>query len=229
VSGETHAVRGDAAELGAFRWLSVHDDLLRGLTHALSNRLGTISATAYMVELQPASTAATLRSESERLDSLLTLFRLLPRRADAMAEPVIPTDILGQAIAIAAHHPEARDMPVQIVPEGDLQPAYAEPGQLAMALCVALGTARRCAGSGGTITVRVSSSTEYVELETRGLGATDAPAGAHDHDSPHDLAAINWLLRAVDGAATLGEAGLVVRVPTLQAARRSQRAASARR
>ncbi|MEQ1690937.1 MAG: hypothetical protein ABMA00_06610, partial [Gemmatimonas sp.] len=59
---------------GAARWLSVHDDLLRGLTHSLSNRLGTISALAYMIELKPDSlgtSAATLRAESERLDALL--------------------------------------------------------------------------------------------------------------------------------------------------------------
>lgn len=225
VSGETHAARGDASELGALRWLSVHDDLLRGLTHALSNRLGTISATAYMVELQPASAAATLRSESERLDSLLALFRLLPRRAEALAEPVIPTDILAQAIAITHHHPESRDMLVHIAPEGDLQPAYAEPGQMAMALCVALGTARRCAGVGGSVTVRVASTTDVVELETIGHGAEGAAAAAPDGESAGDLAAINWLLDAVHGDGTLGTAGATVRVPTLQAARRAQRSA----
>lgn len=223
VSAETHAAGGGAAETGALRWLSVHDDLLRGLTHALSNRLGTIAALSYMVELQPAQTAETLKAESERLDGLLALFRVLPRRLDAQAEPVIPTDVLSTAIGITNHHPDSRDMRVTVAPQGDLQPAYAEPGQLAMALCVALGTARRHAGVGGSIEVRVSSTVDDVSLESCGLG----DAVAHDDEAALDLDAINWLLAPIGGAATLTDAGMLVRVPTLQAARRAQRAASA--
>ena len=93
-----------ATREGAARWLSVHDDLLRGLTHALSNRLGTVAAASYLLDQQPTAVntaAATLLAESERLEALLHLIRLLPYPDGAVAEPVIPTDATTQAFGPA--------------------------------------------------------------------------------------------------------------------------------
>lgn len=223
------AARGGATDNGAERWLCVHDDLLRGLTHALSNRLGTISAAAYLVELQPAAhvtTAATLRAESERLDGLLQLMRLLPRRADAVAEPVVPTDMLTQAMAISAHHPDAFDLPTTVHTDGDLQPAYVEPGRFTMALCLALGAAQRTAqlvaGREGRVTVRIACSTDRVQLETRGETA-NGQGGPVDALGVDDVAAIDWLLREAGGGGAMRADGITVFVPTLQAARRARR------
>jgi hypothetical protein len=233
VSGEQTGAASDGApetgapDQGAARWLSVHDDLLRGLTHALSNRLGTISAAAYMVELQPAAhlaTAATLRGESERLEELLQLMRLLPRRAEAVPEPVVPTDLVHQAIAVGAYHPEARDIPATVVLDGDQQPAYVEPGSFAMALAVTLGAAQRACGSDGRVEVHVSSSVDAVRLETRGVRA-DGTVTHPDDRAVADVAAVNWLLRASRGHGALTHHGVLVTVPTLQAARRAQRSA----
>jgi signal transduction histidine kinase len=210
---------------GAARWLSVHDELLRGLTHALSNRVGTISATAYLIEMQPAALGATvarLREEGERLETLLHLFRLLPRRAQMAAEPIVPTDVMTQAIDLQAYHPALGDVPVTVVPEGDLQPAYADPATLVMALTLIIGAAQRAARGDGRVTVTISSTTDVVAFAAQGLRVNGA-AGTADVDTVRDAEAVRWLLAAYGGDGMNAESGATVVVPTLQAARRAPR------
>lgn len=212
-------------QTGAARWLSVHDDLLRGLTHALSNRVGTIAATAYLVELQPASlatTAATLRAEGDRLETLLLLLRLLPRRTDAAAEPVVPTDACTQALALQAYHPLVGDIPVVVSVEGDQQPAYADPAVLVMALTLAIGAAQRALRGDGGVTLTISSTTDDVHFAARAVRA-DGGEGRADDATGLDVRAAQWLLAASGGSAFATETGATIVVPTLQAARRAQR------
>lgn len=216
------SVSGEHA--GAARWLSVHDDLLRGLTHALSNRIGTISAMAYVIAMQPANleaSAAGLREESERLNVLLQLLRALPRRADAVAEPIVPTDATTQALALLSHHPEIRDVTTTVAIDGDLQPAYAEPGILVMAITLALGAAHRAAGLNGHVAVRIASTTESVQFTAHGSRAGGA-TGVADGDTAMDVDAINWLLRPYAGHGHTLTDGAGATIPTLQAARRAR-------
>lgn len=209
---------------GAARWLSIHDDLLRGLTHALSNRIGTISAIAYMLELKPAAlatTVATLRAESEQLEELLHLMRVLPRRADAVFEPVIPTDATTQALKLHAHHPEHRDMHVSIRVEGDLQPAYVDPAVLTMAVAAALGAVHRCVGTGGNATLTISSSTDVVRILVQPARDTSVTEGAMvERTRTNAVDAITWLLAPYRGVGMEETHGIAVIIPTLQAARR---------
>lgn len=214
---------------GAARWLSIHDDLLRGLTHALSNRVGTISAIAYMLELKPAAldtTVATLRAESEQLEELLHLMRVLPRRADAVFEPVIPTDATTQALKLHAHHPEFRDMLVRVHVEGDMQPAYVDPAVLTMAVAAALGAVHCRVGTGGEATLTISSTTDVVRMTVQ-----PTVPSAHDTAEAGDalvervgadaVGAIAWLLAPYGGVGTTEHQSITVVIPTLQAARRT--------
>jgi signal transduction histidine kinase len=210
---------------GAARWLSVHDELLRGLTHALSNRIGTISATAYLLEMQPAAlgaTASRLRDEGERLETLLHLFRLLPRRAQTAAEPIVPSDVMTQAIDLQAYHPTLGDVPVTVVHEGDLQPAYADPATLVVALTLVIGAAQRAARADGRVTVTISSTTDVVAFTAHGR-RVDGTSGVADADTAHDVQAVRWLLAPYGGDGMGAESGASVVVPTLQAARRAPR------
>ncbi len=215
---------------GAARWLSVHDELLRGLTHALSNRVGTISATAYLLEMQPAAQGATtlgatvtrLREEGERLETLLQLMRRLPRRAQAAAEPVVPSDVLTQAADLQAYHPTLGDIPIAVVHEGDLQPAYADPAALVMALTLVIGAAQRAARGDGRVTVTISSTTDVVAFTAHGW-RIDGASGVADADTTRDTEAVRWLLAAYRGDGMAAESGAAVVVPTLQAARRAPR------
>jgi hypothetical protein len=216
---------GDERSGGA-RWLTVHDDLLRGLTHALSNRVGTIAAASYLLGSMPetvVTAAVTLRDESDRLDGLLQLFRLLPRRADAAAEPVVPTDMTAQACALLQYHPGYGDIAVETALAGDVQPAYADPTSTILALTVAIAAAQRAAGPHGRVVVRIACDTEWVRFIMSAHASGGPEMHAADHAIADDVAAVRWLLASSAGDAT-GESGYVtVALPTLQAARRAQR------
>ncbi|MEI6740588.1 MAG: hypothetical protein WCK74_09785 [Gemmatimonadaceae bacterium] len=213
---------GEQTPSGLARWLTVHDDLLRGLVHSFSNRVGAIATTAYLLELQPGSPTgptATLREECDRLDALLHLLRLLPHRGDAPAEPVIPTDAVAQAMALQHEHPEHRETSMTVTRDGDLQPAYVEPGAFTMALAVAIGAARRAAHAGGEVAITIGCTTDRVTIWARGVRADHFPGDA-DPRAQDDLAAVEWLLAPSGGRALADRAGVGLAVPTLQAARR---------
>ena len=220
--------RNGATLAGAARWLSVHDDLLRGLTHALSNRVGTISAASYLLDQQPSSPGeigATLLAESERLETLLQLMRMLPYPEGAVAEPVIPTDATTNAVALQSHHNELREIPVTVTLDGDVQPAYVNPAALTLAVAVAIGAAQRAAGSGGRVELVVSSSADTVSIDARAVRANRAVAiidNDADNDAARDIEAITWLLAPYRGYGDAANEGMAAIVPTLQAARRAR-------
>ena len=89
---ERSDVSGDT---GAARWLSIHDDLLRGLAHAFSNQVATVAAVAALFDasrVPDERVLAGLRSDADRLDGLLEHLRQLPRRGAAELEPLMPGD-----------------------------------------------------------------------------------------------------------------------------------------
>ncbi len=212
---------------GAACWLTIHDDLLRGMTHALSNRIGTILAAVSLIEIDAGPKAQaldTLRTESERLDALLRTLRQLPRRAEVSAEPLLPTDVAQVAIDLHLHHPEGRDQSCQIVLEGDPLPAYADPAALSLALAAALTRAKRLAGAHGATQIAISSTDDSVRFDVR----ADALADGLDAESvadgrSRDAAAAMWLLGDDRDRVVEHASGIHIHVPTLGAARRARK------
>ena len=81
LGGAAAAPTGDG-DVGV-RWQAVIDGVMRGITHAFSNRVATLGAAAYMLEhgdLDAQEGATSLREEAERLDALVQLLRQLPSR-----------------------------------------------------------------------------------------------------------------------------------------------------
>lgn len=203
---------------GAERWLSVHDELLRALAHAISNRLATIAAAAGVLdagEVPDARFLEGLRVDAERLEGLLHQLRQLPRRADAALEPMLFTDALDGAKRLVEEHPLLRGRAVNTVLIGDVMPVRAEPGALLHASAVALIAAARL-GSGA-----VEAALETVGDEVRLTARAGGTMHADETDElGHDARAIDWLLAGSNGRATVGTDGCAVSVPTLQASRR---------
>jgi signal transduction histidine kinase len=211
---------------GAARWLTIHDELLRGLAHTLSNRVATIDAATYMLTLDGADVAsqiATLRAETGRLEALLHALRALPRRADADAdaEPVLPNDAVQGALALHAHHGELRDVPCDVNIDADVAPAYADPVALQHALLVAITAARTGAHrAGGRVTVHVSSGADVVRFAITLDGDGDEASG---RERASDALAIDWLLGAHGGRSEPAPGAIAFTVPTLAAARKAER------
>lgn len=206
------------------RWLEVHDELLRGVTHALSNRVATMSAAAYMLEYDDvtgAQAAASLRVETDRMDTMLQLLRLLPSRDDREFEPVSPGDVITQAVALHAHHCDLRDVRVAVTVSETVLPVWVEPHAFLQALLLALTSAKRSAfNASGEVLVRVDGDAELVHLLVHPEPA-DALADAL---AERDVAAADGCLQSALGAAVArADGGCVLTLPTLPAARRAGR------
>ena len=212
---------------GAERWLSIHDDLLRGLAHAFSNRVATIAAIAALFDpsrVPDEHVLSGLRLDADRLNGLLEQLRQLPRRAEADLEPLMPGDCVRAALALFEHHPEYRDMRCTLIVADDVQPVRADPAALQHAVCVALVAACRIgaggAGSAGAA-IRVALCTEgdVVRIEL----STDGSTGAGDAgELALDAGAIDWLLARSKGRGHAYPYGCLIELPTLQASRRAR-------
>ncbi len=199
------------------RWLTVHDDLLRGLAHDVSNRVATVSAIASLLDparLPDERVLAGLRTDAERLERLLEQLRQLPRRADTEPEPMLAGDAVRMALALFAHHPDFRDVACTVVAADDVAPVRADPTALTHALCVALAAAARV---GAGVRVALSTEGDVVRLDV----SADGSRGEGDADDlAVDAAAVTWLLEGSRGQGEAHAYGCRMDVPTLQASRR---------
>lgn len=220
-------------ETAAARWLAIHDELLRGISHALSNRIATVGAASYMFEhgdVAVEQAVASLRAESERMDQLLQQLRLLPQRPGAAAEPITADDACNGAVKLHAHHGELRDFACDITVDPDVYPIWAEPQSFCHALLVALTTAKRNAAvPGSRIALRVTGDTNtaiFRVIPDTPLGDNplgDNPLNDVDALNESDANAARWLLAFHGGTARAVPHGCELEVPTLLAARRARK------
>lgn len=128
-------------------WAAEQSALLRGIAHALSNRVGTIvSAVGMLTPGAPASApiVSVLADEGARLEDLLTVVRLLAGDGvGATPEPIHVPDLIGPIVALHAHHPDARDIECLIDASPVDVPAFGVPGAIARSLLVLLTSAKR--------------------------------------------------------------------------------------
>jgi nitrogen-specific signal transduction histidine kinase len=187
------------------------DAVLRGLVHALSNRIGIVGAVAGMLEPDaPAAGVAVgmLRAESDRLSELLDEFRLFAGEPVSAPEPVHLPDLVASVLALHAHHPTLRDVPCAAHALQELPPAMADPDAVRGALLAAVGAAKRAAGDGGA---RVRG---VVERHTVRLIAEPV-----DPRAEADAGAEEWPLPRGAGRVRLSSGGGSVALPTLASAR----------
>lgn len=208
---------GDLAGGGAERWLSIHDELLRALAHAVSNRLATIAAAASVLEgggVPDPRVLEAVRVDAERLEGLLRQLRQLPRGAEVALEPMLVTDALEGAKQLMAEHPLLRGRSIRTDLRGDVVPVRADPTAMIHATSVALLAAARLGE--GPLHVELETAGDVVRLTAR-LGG---PASTEDPWLSLDASAIDWLLAGSHGRAAVETDGCALEVPTLQASRR---------
>lgn len=211
---------GSAAGVGATRWLTVHDDLLRALAHAVSNRMATVAATAALLEhgiMPEARVVNGLAADAQRMERLLQALRHLPRRVDGAPEPLLVTDALEGAQTLIEEHPDLRDRTVVVELIGDVQPVRAEPGAVLHAAAVAILSAARYTSAGRAVRVTLETVGDVVRVAAFG---DDGPHYGAEELREEDARAIAWLLADHAGRAESHESGCAFTLPTLQASRR---------
>jgi hypothetical protein len=230
VSNETGGVIATGTA-GAVRWLTIHDELLRGLVHTISNRLATITAASGVLEVGLVPDEPFLdgmRMDAERLQQLLHTLRTLPRRTRHGLEPMLLTDALDGARHLVEEHHVMRGVTVRATSIGEVMPVRAEPTSVLHAAAVAMLAGARAAGvgTGAHVAVTLETVGDDVVCRVRGddagerLAGDDAAQAAEAALLREDASAIDWLLAESHGRAEIHSDGLAFVLPTLQASRR---------
>jgi hypothetical protein len=99
------------SSVSAADWLPIHERLVEGVVHSLSNRVAALMGVTQLLEMRLASLdegARTLAGESAQLREQVNLLRsIVPRQAERR-EPVRAGDVVRGAMALLAQDREAR-------------------------------------------------------------------------------------------------------------------------
>lgn len=161
------------SSIAASDWLPVQESLFRGLNHALSNRLASLSAISMLMEgaetLDPKLQQA-FGDDVEHLGAVLALYRALPADSAGRRDAGRFADALEHAKPLVAEHQECRDVVIELRADD----ATAEPVSLLgrdafrASILVLIGLAR-AAGGRGRVEVAVTGDDGWVRVTARAI------------------------------------------------------------
>ncbi|HEY4219255.1 MAG TPA: hypothetical protein VGM67_19060 [Gemmatimonadaceae bacterium] len=208
---------------GVEAWLSLVDEVLQGLHHALNNRIGSLSALVELYQLgdlpPDGSGFESLAADLTRLTECNRIVRLLPRDAVPGEEPLILDDVLADVFAIHRFLHDTRDLQVTIVPTRYVEPIRVQRWALVRVLTLLLNDAKRLAKQMGSVVRAVTESDEHwVRVEFR-VGSTPIDAVPESEGGRYAE-----LLAQTFGGTVGRKPGVAeVRLPTLKARRAAAR------
>lgn len=171
-SGTPVSSAAAAAVDGIEDWLSLLDQALQGLHHALNNRIGTLAALVELAELQEmpsdGSAVKSVAADLERLADCNRVVQLLRRDRVGAEEPLLLDDVLADAYAIHRYLHDVRDVQVTASPARTTEPVRVERWAALRVLTLLLYDARRAGKRLDKLvrTVTVSSD-EWVRVDFR--------------------------------------------------------------
>jgi hypothetical protein len=202
------------ARPGSAEWLALSDDLLAGLVHSLNNRVTAISVCAELAGLGDEQMLAggVLAGEVARLQTTSALLALLPARGHAEALEIGP--VLGDAVAIHAHHPRMRAVECAVEIADATQPVRVPRWALLRVLLILVDAAKAGAqdGEDASTIMQVSGDAEAVRVRANAREGGGAYA--------EEMAAL------CGGALSRENEALVLTLPSLTELRRRERAGS---
>jgi len=151
---------GDRGHARAYAdaWSSVSEALVRGMAHALSNRIATIGTIAELLRVSaedPAAMSEMLGIETRRLEDLLEQMRALSARHSGRMEAMRLSDAVAGAMAMHSFHPERRSIAVTVEPGDESRPVLCDGIRLQRELLLLLDAATQAALSHASRVVRV--------------------------------------------------------------------------
>ena len=204
--------RRDDAVGDAHEWMTLSDDLLAGLVHALNNRVTAMAACAELLALGERHVAADglLPAEVTQLQRTSALISLLPARV-AAAEALELMPVLEDAIALHAHHHRLRNVECAVARNGVLQPVRAPRWALLRLLLLVVHAAKSTAAEQRRERTTLHLSGDEARVILRAITAEDAG----------DYAAA--MARRCGAALEREEAELALTLPSLAEVRRRER------
>lgn len=210
-------------------WTDLVDGLLRGLGHALSNRVAGIAA---LVDIaadgeSSAESDAEMRElmsgELDRLQSLNRLVKLLPRERMPLAEATVVSDVAADAVAVLALLPAARSTQWEVRVDAAAQPVRVERWVLLRALVLAAaGCLAGQEAMRGRGTLHVTGDEERTRIVANAAG-DGGGAGLGAEWRPGTT--LRELTERLGAEITRSANGITIALPTLQAVRRRERGA----
>lgn len=216
---------------------ALRDAILRGMAHALSNRvaaLGGINGLADPGEIWTERLSKALHDEARRLEDILRLLRLLPD--DGRGEPgaIELQPLVPDVIALHAYNSALLQVECAAVYDRETMPVFANRPQLVHALLLAIDGAKRHAQAhGGRVAVSYAGDADSVTIRVATEPST-APAkggSAAPGNTAPTAAELRASIASVGGPPEVvvtpdGEQlRIELPVPTLAAGRRGQIAA----
>lgn len=200
-------------------WLPLQESLLRGLNHALSNRLSSLQAIAMLTEgaetLDPRMHEA-LTKDVEQLNDLLTDYRSLLSDPAPRREATRFADALARAGVVLTHHPDCRDVAFAPPAEGDGAEPVALVGKDAFRASVALLLAlARGGGFGARVETNLTSADGWLTITARISQPVAPPEGSAEFTVLQRFAAAE----GGNAKAPPGGDALVLTLPGLSRAR----------
>jgi hypothetical protein len=207
---------------GVVEWLEVVDEALKGLHHALNNRIGSLSALVELHQLGdlPAdgSSFESLAADLRRLEDANRVLRLLPHDGVVGEESLILDDVIADVLAIHRFLHDMRDLQVTIVPTRFVEPVRVERWAAVRVLTLLLNDAKRVAKSLSTsVRATTESDEQWVRVEFRlGLPSADViPSGRGRY--------AELVAESFGGSVTRKPGAVELRLPTLKARRAAAR------
>lgn len=225
---------------------ALRDAILRGVAHALSNRVAALGGMAGLVdpgEIWTERMSKALQDEARRLGDVLRLFRLLPAEVRVESGAIELQPLIPDIVALHAYHSALLQVECALEYNREAMPVYANRVQLVHALLLVIDAAKRHAkASGGRVVIGYSGDAERVTVQV----ATEPPVpsaapGSFAAAAPNDggagvtgiVAGLRAAVARVGGNLPLdvfvdGDAlRISLAVPTLAAGRRGEQAARA--
>jgi hypothetical protein len=200
-------------------WVELSDALMRGLVHALNNRVTALSAFAELAALGDGELTAqrVLPSELARLQQVNALFRLLLTE-EMPPEAMELAPVLDDALALHAHHSRLRTVRCEVILGGNILPVRVPRWALLRLLLLLLEHAkqhadrREAADAPGAAELRIEGGEESIDLSVAAGGDSCRYAVA--------------MAELCGGTLEVGGGRITARLPTLLELRRSERAAA---
>lgn len=195
-------------------WRTISEDLLKGLVHALNNRVAALSAFVELAKLggEDEDPLTVLPLEIAQLHQVNALFGLLPQRG-AEPEPLELRAVFDDALRLHEHHPRFRGEAVSLTYDGAPGAVRAPRWALMRAMVMLVHAAKREArsghGSGAVIRVHGDDTRIAVHVATSDAASADLEA----------------LAAQCAGRIARANGELVLSMPSLRELRRRERGA----
>jgi nitrogen-specific signal transduction histidine kinase len=158
----------------------IRDGILRGVAHALSNRVAALSGVAGLVEFGDLSAqrlSRALGAEVSQLGALVDLLRLLAADARQRGEAIELQAVLPQIVALHALHADLRDVVCTVAHDRETPPVHVTRSALVQAVLILVDAAKRdVVASQGSVSLRYEGDPTWVTVaveSNRGLVASD--------------------------------------------------------